>query len=135
MKSNNNSLLPLLCSILFMLITTNLITLKVYDVLGNEIATLVNEEKLAGSYEVEFDAMRLTSGIYFHQLRAKRGQRHIKVEPLRFYLNLLRYPFLHSQPGKSILVAMLLLLSQAVNAAGFFWSALSKPARRSVETG
>jgi glycosyltransferase involved in cell wall biosynthesis len=75
------------------------------------------------------------AALYFHQLRAKRGQRHIKVEPLRFYLNLLRYPFLHSQPGKSILVAMLLLLSQAVNAAGFFWSALSKPARRSVETG
>ncbi|MCU0415490.1 MAG: T9SS type A sorting domain-containing protein [Ignavibacteriaceae bacterium] len=46
------------------------VTLKVYDVLGNEIATLVNEEKPAGSYEVEFDAKDLTSGIYFYQLRA-----------------------------------------------------------------
>ena len=46
------------------------VQLKVYDVLGNEIATLVNEEKPAGSYEVEFDGTGLTSGIYFYQLRA-----------------------------------------------------------------
>jgi hypothetical protein len=46
-----------------------LVTLKVYDVLGNEIATLVNEEKPAGEYEVEFDGSGLTSGIYFYQLR------------------------------------------------------------------
>jgi len=44
--------------------------LKVYDVLGNEIATLVNEEKPAGSYEVEFFADGLPSGIYFYQLQA-----------------------------------------------------------------
>ena len=46
------------------------VTLKVYDVLGNEIATLVNEGKPAGSYEVEFNASNLTSGIYFYQLNA-----------------------------------------------------------------
>ena len=46
------------------------VQLKVYDVLGNEIATLVNEEKPAGNFEVEFDARNLTSGIYFYQLRA-----------------------------------------------------------------
>ena len=45
------------------------VTLKVYDILGNEIATLVNEEKPAGSYEVEFDGSGLTSGIYFYQLK------------------------------------------------------------------
>ena len=39
-------------------------TLKVYDVLGNEVATLVNEEKPAGSYEVEFNAGGLSSGVY-----------------------------------------------------------------------
>jgi hypothetical protein len=50
--------------------TGGVVTLKVYDILGNEIATLVNEEKPAGSYEVEFDARGLTSGIYFYQLRA-----------------------------------------------------------------
>ena len=47
--------------------------LKVYDILGNEVATLVNEEKPAGSYEVEFKSsvggLQLASGIYFYQLR------------------------------------------------------------------
>jgi len=46
------------------------VTLKVYDVLGNEIATLVNDEKPAGSYEVEFDGTELTSGVYFYRLLA-----------------------------------------------------------------
>ena len=46
------------------------INIKVYDVLGNEIAILVNEEKLAGEYEVEFNGKELTSGIYFYQLEA-----------------------------------------------------------------
>jgi photosystem II stability/assembly factor-like uncharacterized protein len=43
--------------------------LKVYDVLGKEVATLVNEEKPAGNYEVEFNGTGLPSGIYFYQLR------------------------------------------------------------------
>jgi hypothetical protein len=47
------------------------VSLRVYDVLGNEIATLVNEEKPAGEFDVEFDATSLTSGIYFYQLRAE----------------------------------------------------------------
>ncbi len=49
------------------------VTLKVYDVLGKEVATLVNEEKPAGKYEVEFRIAviyELSSGIYFYQLRA-----------------------------------------------------------------
>jgi len=46
-----------------------MVLLKVYDLLGREIATLVNEEKPAGEYEVEFNAARLPSGIYFYQLR------------------------------------------------------------------
>ncbi|MCC6253620.1 MAG: T9SS type A sorting domain-containing protein, partial [Ignavibacteriaceae bacterium] len=45
-------------------------TLKVYDVLGNEVATLVNEYKTAGSYEVEFNASSLSSGVYFYRLQA-----------------------------------------------------------------
>jgi hypothetical protein len=48
-------------------------TLKLYDVLGNEVATLFNEEKPAGNYEAEFDASSiaggLSSGIYFYQLK------------------------------------------------------------------
>jgi len=47
----------------------NLVTLKVYDVLGNEITTLVNEVKPAGSYVVEFNAEELPSGIYFYRLQ------------------------------------------------------------------
>ncbi|RKY94958.1 MAG: hypothetical protein DRQ01_01060 [Ignavibacteriae bacterium] len=46
------------------------VSIKVYDVLGNEIAILVNEEKPVGSYEVEFDGNKLTSGIYFYKLQA-----------------------------------------------------------------
>jgi hypothetical protein len=45
-------------------------TLKVYDVLGKEAATLVNEEKPAGIYEVDFNANGLSSGVYFYQLRS-----------------------------------------------------------------
>ncbi|MGE5437263.1 MAG: T9SS type A sorting domain-containing protein [Syntrophothermus sp.] len=43
-------------------------TLKVFDILGREIITLVNEEKPAGSYTVEFNASNLSSGIYFYSL-------------------------------------------------------------------
>jgi hypothetical protein len=46
------------------------VTLKVYDVLGNEVATMVNEEKDAGSYEVEFRGEKLTGGVYFYQINA-----------------------------------------------------------------
>lgn len=46
------------------------VSLIIYDVLGNEIADLVNEEKSAGSYAVTFDASKLSSGIYFYTLRA-----------------------------------------------------------------
>ena len=48
----------------------NLITLKLYDVLGIEIATLVNEFKPTGKYEVVFDAGILPSGSYFYRLQA-----------------------------------------------------------------
>ena len=46
------------------------VTLKVYDVLGSEIATLVNEEKPIGNYEVNLEANGLPSGIYFYKLQA-----------------------------------------------------------------
>jgi hypothetical protein len=46
------------------------VLLKVYEVLGNEVATLVNKEKSVGSYEVNFDASGLTSGIYFYTINA-----------------------------------------------------------------
>ena len=43
-------------------------SLKVYDILGNEVATLVNEEKPAGEYDITFDASALTSGVYLYRL-------------------------------------------------------------------
>jgi hypothetical protein len=46
------------------------VTLKVYDILGREVETLVNGFKSAGSYEVEFDGSRLSSGVYFYRLTA-----------------------------------------------------------------
>jgi choice-of-anchor B domain-containing protein len=51
---------------------TNFIKLKVYDVLGNEIATLVNEKLSPGSYEVQFDGSNLSSGIYFYRLETEK---------------------------------------------------------------
>jgi hypothetical protein len=46
-------------------------TLKVYDVLGNEIETLVDEYKQAGNYEVEWDASNYPSGVFFYQLKTE----------------------------------------------------------------
>jgi len=45
-------------------------TLKVYDILGNEVATLVNENQKSGNYEVKFDASNLASGIYLYKLQS-----------------------------------------------------------------
>ena len=57
-------------SIQYSLGNRQFVTLKVYDVLGNQVAELVNEEKSAGSYEVEFDASNLSSGLYIYKLNA-----------------------------------------------------------------
>jgi len=46
------------------------VTLKVYDVLGNEVVTLVNEEKDRGVYSINFDAPTLASGIYLYSLQS-----------------------------------------------------------------
>jgi len=54
----------------YQLAVNSSVTLKVFDVLGNEVATLVNEEKPAGEYEIEFDASEIGSGVYFYILRA-----------------------------------------------------------------
>ncbi|MHB8580720.1 MAG: arylsulfotransferase family protein [Ignavibacteriaceae bacterium] len=49
--------------------TSGVVTIKVYDVLGNEITTLVNKEENPGNYNVEFDGSKLSSGIYFYRMQ------------------------------------------------------------------
>jgi hypothetical protein len=46
------------------------VTLKVYDILGNEIGTLVNEERPVGTYDVTWNAENHSSGVYFYQMKA-----------------------------------------------------------------
>ena len=63
-----------------------LVTIKVYDILGKEVATLVNEQKTAGNYEVQFDANRLSSGVYFYRMQANPsaglGQSFVQTKKL-----------------------------------------------------
>jgi hypothetical protein len=59
----------------YSVISTQKVTLNVYDILGNEVALLVNEQKQPGTYEVEFNVGQdsspdLSSGIYFYQLKS-----------------------------------------------------------------
>jgi hypothetical protein len=54
----------------FQVPSSGFMSLKMYDVLGREVATLVNEELKAGSHEATFDATGLASGVYYYQLRA-----------------------------------------------------------------
>lgn len=57
-------------NIKFNLPKSEFVTLKIFDIIGNEVATLVNEQKSAGSFTIKFDASNLTSGIYLYQLQA-----------------------------------------------------------------
>jgi photosystem II stability/assembly factor-like uncharacterized protein len=54
----------------YTVVQTSQVQIKVFDVLGNEISTLVNEEKPAGAYELNWNAVNLPSGVYFYQLRS-----------------------------------------------------------------
>ncbi|MBM4166701.1 MAG: T9SS type A sorting domain-containing protein [Ignavibacteria bacterium] len=54
----------------FQVPSSSFVTIKVYDILGNEIATLVNERKEAGNYSVQWNAETYPSGMYFYQLTA-----------------------------------------------------------------
>ena len=49
---------------------TSFVAIKVFDILGREVGTLVNEEKAAGNYKVNFEASNLSSGVYFYSIRA-----------------------------------------------------------------
>jgi hypothetical protein len=54
----------------FRLAADSKVSLKVFDVLGQEVMTLINNEMTAGSHQVEFDAVNLNSGVYFYKLEA-----------------------------------------------------------------
>ena len=54
----------------YQLPTASEVKLIVYDLLGREVAVLVNERKVVGSYEVKFDAAGLASGVYLYRLTA-----------------------------------------------------------------
>jgi len=45
------------------------VTIKLYDVLGRQVATLVNDNKQAGNYSVKFDGSKLVSGVYFYRMQ------------------------------------------------------------------
>ena len=57
-------------TISYKLVSNDYVSLKVYDILGNEVANLVNKYRSAGSYKVEFNANNLSSGVYFYRLNA-----------------------------------------------------------------
>jgi hypothetical protein len=59
------------------------VTIKLYDALGNEITTLVNEEKEVGSYKIDFDGSRLSSGIYFYKMQTEKFMEIKKMVLLR----------------------------------------------------
>ncbi len=56
--------------ITYSIATAGMVSLKIYDILGREITTLVNEEKPVGKFEVNFNANHLASGVYFYQIKA-----------------------------------------------------------------
>ncbi len=57
----------------------------------------------------------------FHRVRARRLQDRVKVEPLMFYINMLRYPFISAPGVQAPLLMLLLMVTQVANAAGYFW--------------
>jgi hypothetical protein len=78
-------------NIVFQIAERGFVNLKVYDILGNEVATLVNEEKPAGTYEVTWYAGNLPSGVYFYQLlvsalQSKDGKASSFVETKKMLL-------------------------------------------------
>lgn len=56
-----------------------MVTLKIFDVMGREVATLVNEQKDAGYYEVQWNARNYSSGVYFYTIRAGEYNKTLKL--------------------------------------------------------
>ncbi len=58
---------------------SSFVSIKIYDILGNEVATLVNEEKPAGEYEIKFNGNNLSSGVYFYRLETNEFQKTLSM--------------------------------------------------------
>ncbi|MCK9424467.1 MAG: T9SS type A sorting domain-containing protein [Ignavibacteriaceae bacterium] len=54
----------------YQLAKNSFVSMKIFDLLGNEITVLVNEEQVAGNYQITFDGSRLSSGVYFYKIQA-----------------------------------------------------------------
>jgi hypothetical protein len=54
----------------FSIPASSFVTIRIFDVLGSEVANLVNEEKSAGNYEITFDSKGLSSGVYLYKIQA-----------------------------------------------------------------
>lgn len=70
-------------NIKYSILRQSFVTLKIYDLLGREAATLVNEEKPTGIYEIEFDGSNLSSGVYFYRLKTNEYAKTKKMILLR----------------------------------------------------
>ncbi len=70
-------------SIRYELPASGMVSLKIFDVLGSEVAELVNEEKPGGVYQVQFDASSLASGVYYYQIRSGTFSKTMKMLLLR----------------------------------------------------
>ncbi len=82
-------------------------------------AVVYHAQTLRGFWCQHFNYGR--GAFHFHQVRAQNGQGRINLEPLSFYLNLLRYRFSQTQGWRAFLITGLLVVSQTANAAGFLW--------------
>ena len=73
-------------SIEYQVPVSSFVELKVFDLLGREVATLVNEEKNPGNYETTFDGSKLASGVYFYRIKANpsagSGQSFVQTKKL-----------------------------------------------------
>ena len=61
---------------------------------------------------------------YFRNLRAQRGQKKVKLEPLSFYTDLILYPFKKKESRNKYYISFLLVISQIANASGFYWETI-----------
>jgi glycosyltransferase involved in cell wall biosynthesis len=66
----------------------------------------------------------------FHQVQSRHGLKHLKIEPLSFYLNMLQYPLSQIRGTKTLLFLSLMIISQGTNAAGFLWEMLKHITRK-----